>query len=230
MTLIPVHKYIDGIRSVICHVKVSPIDSVIVKTYIWYQHYKTRQIFSTRNGKRVYLQNIIKEPEKGRWIHLNGNKLDFRRENLVQVNTCIQTIKYKETTSKHVGVCYVKSRDRWKVTLSNKLIGYFKTEDEAVHARLKALVTNNTMIKFIKEGTDPDGPHKMHVPSSYTEYGKPDSYFDLDDVEMQPMIYSHTVLGSDTLKYKDLDSWVAIPPPSEFLIKPNSIPLDDHVL
>lgn len=83
------------------------------------------------------------------------------------------------------------------------------------------------MIKFIKEGTDPDGHHGMHVPSSYTE---PDSYFDLDDVEMQPMVYSHTVSGSDTLKYKDLDSWVTIPPPSEFLVKPDSVPLDDHVL
>jgi hypothetical protein len=47
------------------------------------------------------------------------------------------------------------------------------------------------MIIFVREGSDPDdGPHGMHVPASYTEYGKPDAYFDLDDVEMYPMVYS----------------------------------------
>ena len=40
---------------------------------------------------------------------------------------------------------------------------------------------------FIKEGTDPDGPSGMYVPSCYAEYGKPDAYFDLDDIEMQPL-------------------------------------------
>ena len=230
MPLVPVHRYTDGNRNVIGHVKISPIDSVIIKIYTWYQHSKTHQIYTTRDHKRVYLQNMIKEPETGRWIHLNGDGWDFRRENLVQVNTQVRTIKNKEKTSKQVGVCYVKARDRWKSTLSNKLIGYFKTEDEAANARLKALISNNTMIKFIKEGTDPDGPSGMHVPSSYTEYGKPDSYFDLDDVEMQPMVHVHTTIGSDSLRYKDLDSWVAIPPPSEFLIESDPVTLSDHVL
>ena len=211
--MIPVHRYENGVRSIIGHVKISPIDSVIIKLYTWYQHSKTYQIFTTREGKRVYLQNMIKEPEKGRWIHINGDKWDYRRENLVQVNTSVRTIKHKENSSKTVGVCYVKGRDRWKATLSNKLLGYFKTESEASNARLKSLLTNNTMINFIREGTDPDGPHNMYVPSSYTEYGKPDAYFDLDDIEMYPMIYTHSTAGSDILKYKDLDSWASIPPP-----------------
>jgi hypothetical protein len=86
----------------------------------------------------------------------------------------------------------------------------FKTEDEARHARLKSLLLSNPMINFIREGTDPDGPHGMCV--SHNEYGKPDAYFDLDDVEMYPIITTHSVLGSDSVKHKE---FVSVPPPSE---------------
>lgn len=216
--MLSVHRYENGNTSVIHQVKISPIDSVILNTRTWYQHYKTHQVFTTCNGKRTYLQNMImdlKDPKNGRWIHINGDKSDYRRENLIEVNKSFRTVKNKETSSKTVGVCYVKSRNRWKATLSSKLLGYFKTETEAQHARLKSLLVSNPMINFIREGTDPDGPHEMYVPSSYTEYGKPDAYFDLDDVEMYPMIYTHSVTGSDALKYRDLDSYVSIPPSSE---------------
>ena len=40
---------------------------------------------------------------------------------------------------------------------------------------------------FIKEGTDPDGPSGMYVPSCYAEYGKPDAYFDLDDTALRTL-------------------------------------------
>lgn len=216
--MLPIHKYKNGKASVIHNVKISPIDSLILNTYKWYQHYKTNQIFTTCDGKRTYLQNMIKDlkdPKNSIWVHINGDKSDYRRENLVEVNKSFRTVKNKETSSKTVGVCYVKSRDRWKATLSNKLIGYFKTENEACHARLKSLLVSNPMISFVQEGAIPDGPHAMHVPASYTEYGKPDAYFDLDDVEMYPMIYTHSFVGSDILKYRNLDSYVSIPPPSD---------------
>lgn len=216
--MLSIHRYENGIASVIQQVKISPIDSVILSTYTWYEDSISHQVFTTCNGKRTYLQNMImdlKDTKNGRWLHINGDKSDYRRENLIEVNKSFRTVKNKEASSKTVGVCYVKSRNRWKATLSNKLLGYFKTETEAQHARLKSLLVSNPMINFIREGTDPDGPHEMYVPSSYTEYGKPDAYFDLDDVEMYPMIYTHSVTGSDALKYRDLDSYVSIPPSSE---------------
>lgn len=211
--MLPIHKYKNGNAEVIHQVKISPIDSVILKVYKWYQHSKTFQIFTTRDGRRVYLQDMIKEPEKGRYIHVNGDKNDYRRENLVQVNSSVRTVKTPGKSSRTVGVCYVKSRDRWKATLSNKCLGYFKTEDEAAHARLKSLLASNPMINFVREGENPDGAHEMHVPSSYTQYGKPDTYFDLDDIEMYPMIHAHTTLGSDIFNYTRV--YVSIPPPKE---------------
>jgi len=207
--MLPIHRYENGKASVIRRVKISPIDSVILNTYKWFEHPKTHQIFATCDGKRTYLQNMIKEHTNGRWVHINGDKSDYRRGNLIEVSKSFRTVKNKENSSKTVGVCYVKSRDRWKATLSNKLLGYFKTEQEACHARLKSLLLSNPMINFIREGTDPNGPNEMHIPISYSEYGKPDAYFDLDDVEMYPMV-THSVLGSDTVKHKE---FVAIPPP-----------------
>ena len=216
--MLPIHRYENGKATVIRHVKISPINSLILNVYRWFEDSKSHQIFTTCDGKRTYLQNMIKDlkdPKNSRWVHINGDKSDYRRENLVEVNKSFRTIKNKETSSKTVGVCYVKSRDRWKATLSNKLIGYFKTENEACHARLKSLLVSNPMISFVQEGAIPDGPHAMHVPASYTEYGKPDAYFDLDDVEMYPMIYTHSFVGSDILKYRNLDSYVSIPPPRD---------------
>jgi len=212
--MLPIHKYENGKVSVIHKVKISPGDFVRLNVYRWFEDSISHQVFTTQDGKRVYLQNVIKDlkdPKNDRWIHLNGDKSDYRRENLIEVNKSFRTIKNKENSSKTVGVCYVKSRDRWKATLSNKLLGYFKTENEACHARLKSLLLSNPMIKFVPEGSDPDGIHEMHVPVTYTEYGKPDTYFDLDDVETYPMVYTHSVLGSDSLKYKE---YISIPPPN----------------
>jgi hypothetical protein len=169
-------------------------------------------VFATYLGKRVYLQDIIKG-EKGPWVHVNGDPWDFREENLVK--TTVRTVKRTESSSKGVGICYIDSRKNgkaWKTTLAGKLVGYFKTEEEAMKARLKALMTLTPMIKFVPEGTDPEGPTGMKGRTSYhADGGRPDAYLDLDDVETTPLAQFPFTYGSEPVK--DRDYWKAIPPP-----------------
>lgn len=212
MPTVPIYRYRCGIQEILCQVKVSPADFLRVQMYSWYQHKQTKQIFATYVGKRIYLQDVIKK-EKGPWIHVNGDPLDYTSGNLVKSTTVIKTIKRKEGTAKIVGVCYVARRDRWKATISGKLIGYFKTEEEASAARLKKILTLNPMVKFVPEGTDPDGPSGMTNGIQYTVTGgKPDSYLDLDEVEETPL--PPFPCESGLIIIKDSDYWKSIPPPS----------------
>lgn len=211
MPTIDICRYIDGVRTILKTVEVSSRELHIRRlcNYTWYEHAKTHQIYATYMGKRVYLQDVIKG-EKGPWIHINGDPNDFRDQNLVKATTNLRTIKRKESTSKTVGVCYVERRNRWKATLANKLIGYFKTESEAAQARLRAVLPLNPMINFVREGTDPDGPSGMQVPRN-TEGGRPDVYIDQDDAESMPDLEP---VSTGISIIKDRDYWKAIPPPS----------------
>jgi hypothetical protein len=141
---VPIHRYDEcGIIHVIAHAKVDQVDFLKATHHLkWFQHATTHQVFATFSGERVYLQDIIKE-YKGPWVHINGDPWDFTNKNLVKVTTNIRTIKRKSGTAGVVGVCFVKSRNRWKATLSGKLIGYFKTEEDAAAARLKKVLTSS---------------------------------------------------------------------------------------
>jgi hypothetical protein len=118
------------------------------------------------------------------------------------VNGTTETTKTKGT-SKTVGVCYVKSRDRWMSTIARKLIGYFKTEEEAVEARLRALTRDDLMERFVKEGENPHGLTGMQTYG--IESGVPDAYIDLDDVESRPIVTEVPV--------RRLDVHASVPPP-----------------
>ena len=141
---VPIHRYDEcGIIHVIAQAKVDQLDFSKATHHLkWFQHATTHQVFATFSGERVYLQDIIKE-YKGPWVHINGDPWDFTNKNLVKVTTNIRTIKRKNGTAGVVGVCFVKSRNRWKATLSGKLIGYFKTEEDAAAARLKKVLTSS---------------------------------------------------------------------------------------
>ena len=209
-TPLEVYRYVNGIRTLFKHVTVSTRDHQLkmLYSYTWYEHPKTHQIFATKLGKRVYLQDVIKG-SKGPWIHVTGDPHDY--VHLVKTDTPIRTVKRREATSGTVGVCYVQRRSRWKATLSGKLIGYYKTEEEASQARLKALLALSPMVKFVPEGTDPDGPSGMKARATDTiEGGRPDVYVEQDDAEslpnLEPVSYGTPII-------KDLDYWKAIPPP-----------------
>lgn len=212
MSSVTVWRYVDGIRTALHDAQVSAhcVSGRNLGHFMWFQHGKTHQVFATDSGKRVYLQDVIKG-DKGPWVHVNGDPWDFRSQNLVK--STVRTVKRTESSSRAVGVCHIEGRKKpWKVTFSGKYLGYFETEEEAINARLKALITLSPMIKFVPEGTNPDGPSGMKDRAPYrAEGGRPDAYMDLDDVEATPVTQYPFINGTPTIK--DRDYFKAIPPP-----------------
>jgi len=212
MPSVPIHRYDEyGIIHVIAQAKVDHMDFwTATSNHKWFQHARTHQVFATHTGQRVYLQDVIKG-RKGPWAHLNGDPWDFTNKNLVEVSTNIRTVKRKHGTSSKVGVCFVERRNRWKATLSGNLIGYFKTEDEATVARLKRVLTLNPMIKFVREGENPNGKTGMHNPNTdQVQGGKPDAYLDTDDAEDAEIPLTPYKIGSEFLEFDRRPTWCAI--------------------
>jgi hypothetical protein len=215
MPSVPIHRYDEyGIIHVIAQAKVDQLDFArVTSNYKWFQHARTHQVFATHTAQRVYLQDVIKG-RKGPWAHVNGDPWDFTNKNLVEVTTNIRTVKRKNGTARVVGVCFVESRNRWKATLSGKLIGYFKTEAEATGARLKKVLSLNPMVKFVREGENPDGKTGMHNPNTdHAQGGKPDAYLDPDDAEEAEIPRVPYKLGTDFLEFDRRPTWAAIPHP-----------------
>jgi len=208
---LPVYRYEGGVKVVLEYVKVSPRENMIrsLGKYTWFKHIKTHQIYATYNSRRVYLQDVIKG-EKGPWAHVDGNPLNYQTQNLVKVPPGTRTVKRtKDQTSPTYGVCYIKSRDRFRVMFQGKTIGHFKTLEEAQAARHKAIVDKYPMIQFVKEGTDPDGPSGMFPPENQDPGNRPDFYTDPDDMDSAPR-ENFLPLGTQFLA---LSTFVAVPPP-----------------
>jgi len=107
------------------------------------------------DGKRVkrLLHRLILKAEKGEIVdHINGDKLDNRRDNLRKV-TCSQNNAnrriQKNNTSGYPGVTWCISNKKWRVLLKmNNIrynIGYFKNYELAVEAR------KNAEVKYFNE-------------------------------------------------------------------------------
>lgn len=210
---LPVYRYDQGTKTIIEHVKVTPSDLITkgLNSLSWFKHIRTEQIYATQFGKRVYLQNVIKG-SKGPWLHRDGNPLNYQNHNLVEVPKGTRNIKHStEQTTNTFGICYVKSRDRYRVLFQGKFIGYFKTLEDAQAARLKVLTSKYPMVQFVPEGTNPDGPSGMQNVRT-TEGGRPDVYVDPDDAESLPNLEP---VSYGTVIIKDLDYWKAIPPPPQ---------------
>lgn len=103
------------------------------------------------NGKRkiVFLhRELMQTPEGYETDHINGDRLDNRRENLriVTKNQNQRNTKPRKGTSEYKGVSYYKSKRhktgywvaRIQVDGKVKRLGYFKTEKEAAIAYNKA--------------------------------------------------------------------------------------------
>lgn len=119
----------------------------------WFPHesnggvlYAVRNVWngSTQTNYRSRMHREIMGVVKGdrRDVdHINGNTLDNRKENL-RVVTHQQnrqnTRGWANASSRHRGVSWDKQRSMWKaqatVAGKNKLVGRFKTEDEAAEA------------------------------------------------------------------------------------------------
>lgn len=84
--------------------------------------------------------------------HINGNRLDNRKENLRLCNNAENNrnkLKSKKGSSKYKGVCWHKASKKWKasITVNYKSIhlGYFSIEKDAAKAY------NEAAINFFKE-------------------------------------------------------------------------------
>lgn len=96
---------------------------------------------STKLGKQKALlmhRVIMKPPEDMQIDHINGNRLDNRKQNLRIVTN--QENQWNQTKAK--GYHWKKSRKKWEVqiSLNNKdiYIGLYNTEEDARNAYLEA--------------------------------------------------------------------------------------------
>jgi hypothetical protein len=108
------------------------------------------------DGKNVYLHHLIVGKPQPRFVvdHINRDALDNRRENLRFVSQRVNaTNKQKQSnnTSGHVGVCYEKRRKKWFAQIvhnkSNKFLGYYATQEEAIVARKAAELASEHFVE-----------------------------------------------------------------------------------
>jgi hypothetical protein len=107
-------------------------------------HYDTRYATRTQWNKetkketKIYMHRLIL-PDVKEVDHINGNKLDNRKENLRacnrKQNSRNQSTQKRKKSSKYKGVIFDKSRSKWRVELKKNQIRYyvgrFLTEKEA---------------------------------------------------------------------------------------------------
>lgn len=91
--------------------------------------------------KKIYLHREVMQTPKGfDTDHINGNKLDNRRENLRISSRSENNMNQKKTrgVSKYKGVCWHKQRSKWKAEIKlngiKKHLGLFTSEEAAAEA------------------------------------------------------------------------------------------------
>lgn len=120
-------------------VKVDDEDFLELSKYRWHQAngYAMRHI-SSKPDKRIYMhRQILNTPEGLVTDHINGDKLDNRKENL-RAATIVQNSgnsKKRAGLSEYKGVSFFKPRGYWRarITIDGRctLIGYFRSQEEA---------------------------------------------------------------------------------------------------
>lgn len=120
--------------------------------YNWYYHngYAVRKSSrKTKDRKTLYLHRILLNPGNQYIDHINGNKLDNRKENLrvaSRSQNAMNTNKLKNKTSIYKGVYLYKRTGKWiaRISLNGKCysLGCFVNEIDAAKAY------DNAAIKF----------------------------------------------------------------------------------
>lgn len=118
----------------------------ILSEFEWRRHSAGYACRGTRREGKficIMLHRIVNNtPVRMDTDHINGNRLDNRRENL-RTATHAKNVQYaskraKPSTSKFKGVCWRKDRGTWLATIAidgrNKNLGTFHDEEEAARA------------------------------------------------------------------------------------------------
>lgn len=96
-----------------------------------------------KNGKRkIWMHRILnKTPDGMHTDHINGDKLDNRKQNLRTVNRAqngMNRLSYSGSSSKYKGVSWHKRNNSWSASIrvNKKLLhlGYFSCEEDAALA------------------------------------------------------------------------------------------------
>lgn len=137
--------YFDNKNSVVLFDKE---DYENISRYCWRidEHgYVVSSAYNSKTGrynKLLRLHRFIMEcPEELVVDHINGDKLDNRKDNLricTQADNCKNRVLLKTNTSGVSGVRWNKINNNWRVFIGNKNIGSYKDFDDAVKARKKA--------------------------------------------------------------------------------------------
>jgi hypothetical protein len=114
----------------------------VVSNHQW--HIESGQYAAcSEENKRILMHRLIMGlPDQLEVDHINGNRLDNRKENLRLVTPKQQAMNRTAdsgSTSDRVGVSWKKGRDKWHAQISvnqKKIhIGYYETEQDAIEAR-----------------------------------------------------------------------------------------------
>jgi hypothetical protein len=123
-------------------------------------NYKCVSILSNENERMNLSHYILQKPKKGFVIdHINRDALDNRKLNLHEIpinqNNQNKTKTKKNTSSKYIGVCFIKTKKNWAARCGTKSLGYYKTEidaaimyDKYTYVLYGEHASNNRLIKF----------------------------------------------------------------------------------
>jgi hypothetical protein len=116
-------------------------DKELVGRYTWYL--SNGYYAMSLGGKQTYLHRLVTKATTTDTVdHINGNKLDNRKDNLricKQEHNCCNKVKTtNKRTSKYKGVSFRKTHNKFQATITKHglqtHLGYFLTEEEAALA------------------------------------------------------------------------------------------------
>lgn len=119
-----------------------------IKKYKWHLHLRkkdmrydvcTNTYGNHKNRKYINMPRFLLNCSNNLSIdHINHNTLDNRKVNLKICTTYENNQNKRNNKSGCVGVCWDKTRQKWRVMINKKNIGRFDNFDEAVKARKEA--------------------------------------------------------------------------------------------